>query len=121
MTELIDAISSAPHSRFYQFSAFFGLRVMENLAPDIRIHDLRHIYVMIAYASGVPLEIIAEHVGHEDAKLTEDVYLNIPKEILREKATAVGNTIEEIRRTEMNRKTYLITVNLHCDFLTRIF
>lgn len=77
-------------------------RRVHKIIPDITIHDLRHIYVMIAFVSGVPMEIIAQHVGHEDARLTRDVYLSIPVEQCRQSATAVGSTIAQLRKDSVS-------------------
>lgn len=71
-------------------------RRTRQIIPNIRLHDLRHVYVSLAYKSGVPMEIIAEHVGHSAEELTRDVYLSVPDEMEIKSAADVGNTIKQL-------------------------
>lgn len=80
-------------------------RRARKVVPGIRIHDLRHIYVTIANESNIPMNEISRHVGHDDVKITQKVYLSIPVETQRESAAKVGKTIAEfLNDTNYNDK-----------------
>ena len=41
---------------------------------DLRIHDLRHVYTMLALSAGNSMDAIADHLGHATADFTRKVY-----------------------------------------------
>jgi len=45
--------------------------------PRIRVHDLRHTCATLLLAEGEPLEVIAERLGHSDARVTSQVYAHV--------------------------------------------
>lgn len=52
-------------------------RVQDSLGiPRFRLHDLRHYYVSMAHANGVPDASIAATVGHKNTNTTRKVYLH---------------------------------------------
>lgn len=71
-------------------------RRARKIVPNIRIHDLRHIYVSIAFESNIPMDVTARHLGHSDEHLTRKIYLSIPDEKHRKSAATVGKTIADI-------------------------
>jgi len=44
------------------------------LTKAVRIHDLRHTAASWLLASGVPLIVVSQHLGHEDTSVTSKVY-----------------------------------------------
>ena len=76
-------------------------RHVKLIDPGIRLHDLRHIYVMIADLSGVPMDLASEHLGHASSDFTKRVYLpDAPQEMQRKSAQKIGNTISKLRSGE---------------------
>ncbi len=45
--------------------------------PSIRLHDLRHSYATAALASGVPVKVVSQRVGHADVGVTLKVYAHV--------------------------------------------
>jgi integrase len=45
--------------------------------PRIRLHDLRHSWATLALASGVPVKIVGERLGHTTTAITSDVYSHV--------------------------------------------
>ncbi len=45
--------------------------------PPIRLHDLRHSYATAALASGVPVKVVSQRVGHADVGVTLKVYAHV--------------------------------------------
>lgn len=45
--------------------------------PAIRLHDLRHTHASLMLASGVPVKVVQERLGHASATITLDVYSHV--------------------------------------------
>lgn len=45
--------------------------------PPIRLHDLRHSYATAALATGVPVKVVSQRVGHADVGVTLKVYAHV--------------------------------------------
>lgn len=58
--------------------------------PYIRIHDLRHTYVTLAYRYGASIKAISETVGHAGIGITLEVYAHVLEEQRREIADTLG-------------------------------
>lgn len=59
-----------PDGRHYhpgRFSREFDRRVPRHGLPRIRLHDLRHTWATLALEAGIPVEIVAERLGHSVA------------------------------------------------------
>lgn len=48
---------------------------------NITTHIFRHTHVSKLAELGVPLYVIKNHVGHENSKITEEIYLHVTKEM----------------------------------------
>ena len=60
------------------------------LGQDWAPRDLRHTFVSLLSDSGVPIEQIADAVGHSSTWTTENVYRHQLRPVLRTAATALG-------------------------------
>lgn len=54
--------------------------------PRVSFHDLRHSAATILYAHGVPLETIADMLGHSTVRVTQDLYRHRVPQLQREAA-----------------------------------
>ena len=61
--------------------------------PKRRIHDLRHSFVSLLAAEGVPLKTIAEIVGHSDIRLTQNIYQHVFSEEKKDAARAMDRVL----------------------------
>ena len=53
-------------------------RIVERLGiPPVRVHDLRHSYGSHMLASGAPLELVSERMGHANPNITLGVYRHL--------------------------------------------
>lgn len=50
-----------------RFSREFDRRLAKYALPRIRLHDLRHTWATLALEAGIPVEIVAERLGHSVA------------------------------------------------------
>jgi integrase len=58
------------------------------LPPGVTVHTLRRTYVSLMLAAGADLRWVQSQVGHEDAKMTLDVYTQVLQRKDRELYTA---------------------------------
>lgn len=57
------------------------------LLEPMRLHDLRHIHASMLLLAGVPVNVVAERLGHVDASITLKVYAHV----LKEQSTAAAD------------------------------
>lgn len=58
----------------HRFSQRFGALIKRNNLPKIRLHDVRHSYVVAARKAGVDVKTISQRIGHADVNVTLTVY-----------------------------------------------
>ena len=77
------------------------------LGRDLDPRELRHTFVSLLSDSGVPIEQIADAVGHSSTRTTEVVYRHQLRPVTRTAAIALGPLFEskrkEQRRPKLNR------------------
>ena len=54
------------------------------VAPPITFHGLRHTWASQAVMAGVPLMVVAKHVGHADTRMVERVYGHLSPSYMRD-------------------------------------
>ena len=64
-----------------------------------RPHDLRHTAASIAASAGYSLHEVKEMLGHQNIKMTSDLYLHLFKETQQLQAQALGEVMEHSART----------------------
>ena len=47
-------------------------------------HQLRHSYASIAVQNGLPLQILAQNLGHADSRMVEKHYAHLESEYVRD-------------------------------------
>ena len=58
--------------------------------PTLRLHGLRHTWVSLLLASGVPLAIVSKMAGHSSVGVTVDLYGHLLEGAGQQVAAAVG-------------------------------
>jgi integrase len=58
--------------------------------PPIRFHDLRHGAATMLLASGAPIKLVSDVLGHASAAFTSDVYAVVAEELAEAAAVAVA-------------------------------
>jgi integrase len=59
------------------YSNLFVKLVRRASLPMIRLHDLRHSYATSALASGVPIKVLSQRLGHADITVTLKIYAHV--------------------------------------------
>ena len=63
---------------------------------SIRLHDVRHSYVVAARRSGVDIKTISERVGHADINVTLSVYDHV---FIQDDVAAANSIADHIYRS----------------------
>lgn len=61
--------------------------------PDVTPHGLRHSAATILYGAGVPLEAVADMLGHSTVRVTQDLYRHRVEQVQREAATKMQEAL----------------------------
>ena len=77
-----------------RFSREFKRRIERfKFEPRIRLHDLRHTWATLALASGVPVKIVSERLGHGSIAITLDTYSHVTPTMQTDAAETVAGLI----------------------------
>lgn len=77
-----------------ELSRHFSRLVRRHDLPQIRFHDLRHAYGSLAFASGSPLKVVSESMGHSAVGVTDAIYVRLEDTARREKAERLDAYLE---------------------------
>ena len=83
------------------FSKRFA-RLVERAGLDVRLHDLRHSYGMLALQNGVDLKTLSTSMGHSTIAITANTYLHASESLDRNAAALIGEAIGETVMAAMN-------------------
>jgi integrase len=61
--------------------------------PKVTVHDLRHSAATVLYAAGIPLESIADMLGHSTTRVTADLYRHRVEDMQRGAAEAMERAV----------------------------
>ena len=64
--------------------------------PELRFHDLRHQYAVIAIKNGDDIKTIQGNLGHATAAFTLDVYGHVTEEMKRNSADRMENYMQAL-------------------------
>lgn len=53
------------------------------LGRKITPHALRHTATSLLIADGVPLDVVSRQLGHEDSKITKEIYMHVTQELIK--------------------------------------
>ena len=57
----------------------------------IHAHMFRHTHVALLAEQGVPLDVISRRLGHEDSRITKDIYFHVTKKLKQRDAEILAN------------------------------
>ncbi|MFC5601630.1 tyrosine-type recombinase/integrase [Deinococcus cellulosilyticus] len=63
--------------------------------PRIRLHDLRHTSASLLVRQGIPIKVVAERLGHQDASLTLRIYTHVYEEQRKEAALTLNDLLKD--------------------------
>lgn len=72
--------------------------------PDMRVHDLRHTYAVMAFRAGDDPKTVQNALGHHTAEFTLDVYAHVMEDATRGSAGRMQTYYESITKTEVTTR-----------------
>ena len=84
--------ASGDYLKYYSFNKYLKETSARVLGRVITPHALRHTHVSLLAEAGVPLDTITRRVGHEDSRVTKNIYLHIT-ERMKEKDKELLNHV----------------------------
>lgn len=73
-------------------------RVVKKIGlPEMRVHDLRHAYVMLALSNGDDIKTIQALIGHKTPEFTLKVYAYSPTSLKVRSSQRMDNVIRSLR------------------------
>jgi integrase len=66
--------------------AFSKFARRHELPGGLRLHDLRHGFATLAFASGSSLKVVSESLGHSNVAVTSAIYIHILEDAKRQKS-----------------------------------
>lgn len=82
-----------PHTVYHRFKA-----VVEAMGcPDVRFHDLRHSYAVVAIRAGDDVKTVQENLGHATASFTLDIYGHVTEQMKQASASRMEQFIHSVR------------------------
>lgn len=67
--------------------------------PELRFHDLRHTYAVLALQNGDDVKTVQENLGHATSSFTLDVYGHVSSRMKDDSASRMENFILEINKS----------------------
>ena len=88
-----EQVFSTATGRFYNgvtLNQQFKRILRKNDLPDLHIHDLRHATASLLINAGLPVRVVADHLGHRSTQTTENVYTHVFAESRARAADAIS-------------------------------
>jgi integrase len=75
--------------------AFKAAAKRAGLPSSVGLHTLRHSAASVMMASGVPLKIVSDILGHASVAITGDIYGHVSPDVSREAAAKLAAVLSE--------------------------
>lgn len=109
----------SPYNRS-SFNKSFKALLSECGLPDMRWHDLRHTYATVLKENEISLKAISVCLGHNGTEITENVYINLPKEeVVCECEKEVTNFMHDILPKRNQVFDIAVSDNVICTYLPK--
>lgn len=82
---------SGDYLHYDAYRKYLREKSLRSLGRKITPHVLRHTHTSLFAEQGVPLDVISRRLGHEDSKVTRDVYFHVTKKLRERDNEAVSN------------------------------
>lgn len=95
-TNLVFTNAKGDHLSYRTVYDCFKRIVRKMGCPELRFHDLRHQYAVIAIKNGDDIKTIQSNLGHATAAFTLDVYGHVTDEMKRDSADRMESYLKAI-------------------------
>lgn len=95
-TNLVFTNAKGDHLSYRTVYGCFKRIVKKMGCPELRFHDLRHQYAVIAIKNGDDIKTIQSNLGHATAAFTLDVYGHVTDEMKRDSANRMESYLQAL-------------------------
>jgi len=110
--ELLFTRAGQPWGKNHQVRALTEACAKAKISPPVSFHILRHSYGSWLAQRGVPLQVIAEALGHADTRITQRHYGHLAPsyvaQVIRENLPEISSTVSKVQalRAPMARREF---------------
>ena len=65
--------------KYYAFNKYFRENTEKYVGRPLTPHALRHTHASLMLEKGVPIDVISRRLGHENSRITREIYLHVTK------------------------------------------
>lgn len=66
---------------YYSYNKYFKENSFRILEREVTPHALRHTHASLLFEQGISIDTISRRLGHENSKITKEIYLHVTKEL----------------------------------------
>ena len=66
---------------YYAYNKYLKENALKVLGREITPHTLRHTHASLLMEQGIPIDVISRRLGHENSKITKEIYLHVTKKL----------------------------------------
>ncbi len=101
-TNLVFTNAKGDHLSYRTVYDCFKRIVKKMGCPELRFHDLRHQYAVIAIKNGDDIKTIQGNLGHATAAFTLDVYGHVTEEMKRDSADRMESYMQALSKSKQS-------------------
>lgn len=80
-TELFMCDDAGKHLNYYSYNKYLSEKTLKLFSKKVTTHFMRHTHVALMAENGVSLDAISRRLGHENSKITKDIYFHVTKKM----------------------------------------
>lgn len=85
-------IRNGQYINYYSYERWLHDTSLSVLGRAITPHVLRHTHASLLLAQGVPIDTISRRLGHENSKVTKEIYLHVTQRLIELDNAAIRDT-----------------------------
>lgn len=66
---------------YYAYNKYLKENSLKLIGRSITVHALRHTHASLLLEKGIPIETISRRLGHENSKVTREIYLHVTQKL----------------------------------------
>lgn len=81
--ELFIFAPDGSHVHYYAYNKYLKENSLRLVGRKITVHALRHTHASLLLENGISIDTISRRLGHENSRVTKDIYLHITEKLKR--------------------------------------
>lgn len=80
------------HIEYYAYNKYLRENTLAIVGRSLTPHALRHTHASLLMESGVSIDVISRRLGHENSRITREIYLHVTKKLKEKDDQAIKKT-----------------------------